>query len=66
MAATNPTNPRPSVLRAFWRDERGASMAEYAMLLAIVSALLAATIQVFGTQITAVFEATAGAWASVK
>lgn len=54
-------NPQP---QSFWlglyEDELGATMADYAVLLALVSVGLVAAIGAMSTQITAVFNAVAG------
>jgi Flp pilus assembly pilin Flp len=49
-----------------WNDERGASMVEYAVLLAVVSLALVGAIQALSEQITAVVEATASGLSSAK
>ena len=70
MAALNTRNSQTRTLgpflHALYHDERGASLAEYAMLLAVLSVLLVGTIQAFSTEIAAVFQATADGWASLK
>ncbi len=47
-------------LRTFRRDEDGASMVEYAVLLTLILAVSAATIQAVGTDIGAIFTAVVG------
>jgi len=57
-------------VRSLWEelrdDERGASMVEYAVLLAVVSLALVGAIQALSEQITAVVEATASGLNSAK
>ena len=43
------------VLRSFWKDESGQDMAEYALLLALVSIVLVVTINAFKGAIQAKF-----------
>jgi len=43
------------IIKKFLRDEEGATMAEYAVLIALITAALVATIQAFRAQIIAVF-----------
>jgi Flp pilus assembly pilin Flp len=44
------------VLRSFWKDESGQDMAEYALLLALVSLVLVATISAFKGAIQVTFQ----------
>jgi Flp pilus assembly pilin Flp len=44
------------VLRSFWKDESGQDMAEYALLLALVSLVLVATISAFRGAIQVTFQ----------
>ncbi len=53
-------------LLAFLDDEQGASMAEYAMLLAIVSVTLVAAISLFRDQIAAAFNRSASTLGSSR
>jgi Flp pilus assembly pilin Flp len=43
------------VLRSFWKDESGQDMAEYALLLALISLVLVATISAFKGAIQVTF-----------
>jgi Flp pilus assembly pilin Flp len=40
--------PRPK-RTAFWRDQRGANMTEYIILLALIAIIVMAAVQIFGT-----------------
>jgi Flp pilus assembly pilin Flp len=44
------------VLHSFWKDETGQDMAEYALLLALVSVVLVATINAFKGAIQVSFQ----------
>jgi pilus assembly protein Flp/PilA len=45
-----------TILKNLWNDEQGASMAEYALLLALIAVAAIGVLQVLGGQITGVFE----------
>ena len=45
-----------TILKTFLNDEQGASMAEYALLLALIAVAAIGVLQVLGGQITGVFE----------
>ena len=45
-----------TILKNFLNDEQGASMAEYALLLALIAVAAIGVLQVLGGQITGVFE----------
>jgi pilus assembly protein Flp/PilA len=45
-----------TILKNFINDEQGASMAEYALLLALIAVAAIGVLQVLGGQITGVFE----------
>ena len=64
------TAPGKLNLEGLWaelrEDERGASMVEYAVLLAIVSLALVGAIQALSEQITAVVQATASGLGSAN
>jgi len=64
------TAPGKLNLKGLWtelrEDERGASMVEYAVLLAIVSLALVGAIQALSEQITAVVQATASGLGSAN
>ncbi len=45
-----------TILKTFWKDEQGASMAEYALLLALIAVAAIGVLQVLGGQITGVFQ----------
>jgi Flp pilus assembly pilin Flp len=67
LQATDTQDLNPRALWAELRDdERGASMVEYAVLLAIVSLALVGAIQALSEQITAVIETTASGLSSAK
>jgi pilus assembly protein Flp/PilA len=50
-----------TALNAFVRDEQGASLAEYGLLLALIAVVCIAAINVLGTAISSMFSNTAGA-----
>ena len=54
------------VVRDLYRDEVGASMAEYAMLLALVAVATIGAVQALRTQIVAVFNKSASTLGSAK
>jgi len=64
------TAPPNLQLKDLWTelrdDERGASMVEYAVLLAVVSLALVGAIQALSVQITAVVQATASGLGSAN
>jgi Flp pilus assembly pilin Flp len=41
------------VLERFWRDDRAASMVEYALLVALIAAIIAIAAEVLGTKSSA-------------
>ena len=47
-----------SVVRSFARDEDGASMAEYALLLGVITVALIGVITLFRDQISSIFSTT--------
>lgn len=47
------------MLRRFWTDEEGASLAEYAVLIALIVVVAIAAITAFGNNISALFNAIA-------
>ena len=49
------------LIKNLYRDERAASMVEYALLLALIAVSAIGVLQVLGGQITAVFERTGDA-----
>ena len=51
---------------SFYADEAGASMAEYAMLLALIAVSTAAAIQALRDQIDVVFSASVSALSTIK
>ena len=48
-----------TLLKSLWDDEAGASMAEYALMLAIASVAVVAAMRSFGGQIGGTFESSA-------
>ncbi|MBL0940734.1 MAG: Flp family type IVb pilin [Gemmatimonadaceae bacterium] len=48
----------PSAVRDFLRDEEGASLAEYALLLGVITVALIAVIQGFRNSISNIFQRT--------
>ena len=54
------------MLKTFIRDEQGASMAEYAMLLALIAVATIAAVTALRDQIIAVFQSSAATLASSK
>lgn len=44
------------MLKQFWNDEQGATMAEYALLIALVAGVLFLVIQTFGQDLREIFE----------
>ena len=53
-------------VREFVKDEQGASMAEYAMLLALIAVATIAAVQALRDQIVAVFNTSASTLGSAK
>jgi pilus assembly protein Flp/PilA len=53
-------------VREFLADEQGASMAEYAMLLALIAVATIAAVQALRNQIVAVFNTSASTLGSAK
>jgi len=53
-------------VREFVMDEQGASMAEYAMLLALIAVATIASVQALRTQIVSVFNKSASTLGSAK
>ncbi len=49
-----------SLVKSFARDERGASMAEYAILLGLITTALIGLVTAFGAQLGAQFSAVTG------
>jgi Flp pilus assembly pilin Flp len=43
------------MLKHFWKDQQGATMAEYALLIALVAGVVFAIIQTFGSDIKEIF-----------
>jgi Flp pilus assembly pilin Flp len=50
-----------AVMRALRRDARGQDLAEYALLISLISLALIAALTLIGGRITAMFQAVAGA-----
>lgn len=44
------------MLKQFWNDEQGATMAEYALLIALVAGVLFLVIQTFGQNLKTLFQ----------
>jgi Flp pilus assembly pilin Flp len=44
------------LIRTFWNDEQGATMAEYALLIALIAVTAIGSLQLMGGSITSVFE----------
>jgi len=44
------------MLKQFWNDEQGATMAEYALLIALVAGVLFLVIQTFGDNLRTLFD----------
>lgn len=44
-------------VRNFWIDETGATAVEYGMMVALIAAVIVATVQILGGQINAAFNA---------
>ena len=51
------------VLRAFWKDDCGQDIAEYAVMLAVILVIVVGTIRLIGSQANNVFSQTASALA---
>ncbi|HEU5335918.1 MAG TPA: hypothetical protein VFU27_08140 [Terriglobales bacterium] len=51
------------VLRAFWKDDSGQDIAEYAVMLAVILVIVVGTIRLIGSQANNVFSQTASALA---
>ena len=51
-------------VRNFWIDETGATAVEYGMMVALIAAVIVATVQLLGGQINAAFLAITGALAA--
>jgi len=51
-----------AVMRALCRDARGQDLAEYALLLSLISLALIAALTLIGGRITAMFQTVAGAF----
>ena len=47
-----------SLLKRFIRDEEGATMVEYGVMIALITAICVGTITTLGTQVLAAFQAT--------
>jgi pilus assembly protein Flp/PilA len=45
----------PSLINRFRRDEEGASLAEYGLLLALIAVVCIAAVTVLGTEVSSVF-----------
>ena len=54
-----------ALIQSFINDEQGAAMAEYALLLALISVAVIGTLQILGGSITNVFDAASTALAPV-
>jgi pilus assembly protein Flp/PilA len=51
-----------NLVNRFHRDEEGASLAEYGLLLALIALVCIAAVTVLGTQISSVFSTIAGSY----
>ena len=51
------------VWRAFWKDDSGQDIAEYAVMLAVILVIVVGTIRLIGSQANNVFSQTASALA---
>jgi Flp pilus assembly pilin Flp len=47
------------ILRAVWKDDQGQDIAEYALMLAVILLIVAATVSAIGTNANSVFNAVA-------
>ena len=48
-------NKLVQAVKNFWYDEAGATAVEYGMMVALIAAVIVATVQLLGTQINAAF-----------
>ena len=55
-----------NTIKAFWNDEQGASMAEYAMLLALIAVATIGAVTALRDQIIAVFNSSASTLGSAS
>jgi pilus assembly protein Flp/PilA len=55
-----------SFLRNLWSDESGATMVEYALMVALIAIVCIAAVSLLGTQIRGVFQSSAGTLAAAS
>ncbi len=49
-------------MRHLWREERGATAVEYALIASLIAAVIAAVVLVLGEEVAALFQTMANAW----
>ena len=54
------------LIRTFWNDEQGATMAEYALLIALIAVTAIGSLQFMGGSITSVFDFSADAMEEIE